>query len=276
MTPCDRAPHRGGYPFIAMFAAALAVVRQPGRSRGRPSSSTRSAARTAPRRSPDGSGRRRRLLGRRSEVARLARARCPAWTPPAPSRPSLFTGGADGVSRTLVYCWRPTASSMASPGGRYLLWHHLRLDPASGALTTLHTFDGGNGRWGPLGTLIEAADGNSTHTEIGGTGQQRPHVPLHAQWDIQHHPRVRRGISRPWAPLLQAPDGSFYGRPPIRRSGSASTPSAPSGPSSASTTWWRAKRCSVRSCRAPDDTFYQHHLRGGTGNGTSTASTRRA
>jgi uncharacterized repeat protein (TIGR03803 family) len=128
-----------------------------------------------------------------------------------------FTGGNDGANpNALIQATNGLLYGTANAGGAGEAGTVFRIT-TDGALTTLHAFSGGSDGAAPKAGLVQAADGNfygttySGHTDIyfGGTAFR-----MSASGALSTLHRFTFGGNEgdsPFAALLQAADGNFYG-----------------------------------------------------------------
>ena len=127
----------------------------------------------------------------------------------------VFTGGADGASSmaSLVQATDGDFYGTTAAGGASGLGTVFKMTPA-GVVTILHAFAGGSDGSSPRAPVIQGSDGNLYGTTtLGGAGDVGTVFKLTlggSALTVLHSFRHKDG-STPHAPLVQAPDGNFFG-----------------------------------------------------------------
>ena len=126
-----------------------------------------------------------------------------------------FTGGADGSSplAALIQATNGTFYGTTSAGGAFGMGTVFTMTPA-GAFATLYTFTGGADGANPVAAVLEANDGNFYGTtQLGGMANRGTLFEINAAGAFTTLYTFTGGAdgAYPYAPLIQATDGSLYG-----------------------------------------------------------------
>jgi uncharacterized repeat protein (TIGR03803 family) len=126
-----------------------------------------------------------------------------------------FTGGAEGSSplAALIQATNGTFYGTTSAGGAFGMGTVFTMTPA-GAFATLYTFTGGADGANPVSAILQASDGNFYGTtQLGGTANRGTLFEITSAGTFTTLYTFTGGFdgAYPYAPLIQATDGSLYG-----------------------------------------------------------------